>query len=75
MFTCSALQEYLLKLNTKHKNRDGTYKTNPNFSLITQDQLIKSQRKTIRQEIELICEDNFPRKNIKGKLSALNQRD
>ena len=75
VFTCSALQEYLLKLNAKHKNKDGTYKTNPNVSLITQDQLIKSQRKTLRQVIELICEDNFPRKNIKGKLSALNQRD
>ena len=75
VFTCSALQEYLIKLNSKHKNKDGTYKTNPNVSLITKDQLNKSQKKTVRQVIELICKDNFPRKNIRGNLSALSIKD
>ena len=75
VFTCSALEEYLTKLNAKHKNKDGTYKTNPNVSLITKDQLNKSQKKTVRQVIELICKDNFPRKNIRGNLSALSIKD
>ena len=69
VFTCSALEEYLIKLNAKHKNKDGTYKTNPNVSLITKDQLNKSQKKTVRQVIELICKDNFPRKNIRLEIT------
>lgn len=73
VFTCNSLQEYLLKLNQKHKDIDGTYKTNPNSDLITEKELRKSQSKTIREVIELICRENFPRKNIKGKLSSISQ--
>ena len=73
-FYCESLQEYLVKLNDKHKRTDGTFKTNPNVDVITQKQLKKSQLKTVRQVIELICK-KLPRKNIKGKLSALSQKD
>ena len=69
-FTCNDLDGYLLKLNEKHRNDDGSFKTNPNISVITKKQLRRSQLKTVRQVIELICKENFPRKNIKGKLSA-----
>ena len=75
VYTCNSLQEYLVKLNEKHKDTDGTFKTNPNVDVITQKQLKKSQLKTIREVIELICRANFPRKNIKGNLSALSIKD
>ena len=74
-FGCNDLDKYLLKLNDKHRNDDGTFRTNPNVDVITKKQLKKSQFKTIRQVIELICRENFPRKNITGKLSALSQKD
>ena len=74
-FGCNDLDGYLLKLNDNHRNDDGTFKTNPNVEVITKKQLKKSQFKTIRQVIELICRENFPRKNITGKLSALSQKD
>ena len=74
-FTCTDLDKYLIKINDKHRNDDGTFKTNPKVQVITQKELRKSQLKTVREVIELICKDNFPRKNIKGKLSALSQKD
>ena len=75
VFTCNHLAIYMVKLNEKHKRPDGSFKTNPNVDVITERQLKQSQLKTIRQVIELICKDNFPRKNIIGKLSALSQKD
>jgi len=77
-FTCNDLDKYLIKLNDKHRDevkKDGSFKTNPNVSVITKKQLRRSQLKTVRQVIELICKENFPRKNIKGKLSAYSQKD
>ena len=74
-FTCNSLNKYLIRINDKHRNDDGTFKTNPKVEIITKDQLKQSQLKTVRECIELICEENFPRKNIKGKLSALSQKD
>ena len=74
-FTCNSLDKYLLRINEKHRNDDGSFKTNPKVEVITKDQLKQSQLKTVREVIELICEENFPRKNIKGKLSALSQKD
>jgi len=74
-FGCNDLDKYLLTLNDTHRNDDGTFKTNPNVEVITTKELKNSQFKTVRQVIELICEDNFPRKNIKGKLSASSQKD
>ena len=75
VFTCGDLDKHLTKLNEIHRNSDGSFKTNPNVDVINQKELRKSQLKTLRQVIELICEDNFPRKNIKGKLSASSQKD
>jgi outer membrane receptor for ferrienterochelin and colicin len=76
VYTCSSLQEYLIKLYKTHKSDDGTYfKTNPNVSVITQKDLRKSQLKTVREVIELICKKSFPRKNIKGNLSAQSITD
>ena len=71
-FECNDLDKYLIKLNEKHRDRNGTYLTNPNVDVITEKELKKSQLKTVRECIELICEENFPRKNIKGKLSAFS---
>ena len=75
VFTCGDLDKHLTKLNEIHRSSDGSFKTNPNVEVITKKELKKSQLKTLRQVIELICEDNFPRKNIKGKLSASSQKD
>ena len=52
VFTCNTLQEYLLKLNQKHKDIDRSYKTNPNSDLITGKEPKKSQSKTTREVIE-----------------------
>ena len=60
-FTCTDLDKYLIKINDKHRNDDGTFKTNPKVQVITQKELRKSQLKTVREVIELICKDNFPR--------------
>ena len=75
VYTCVSLQEYLVKLNSKHRSPDGTYHTNPNTEVITKKELKQSQLKTLREVIELICKANFPRKNIKGNLSALSIKD
>ena len=74
-YGCNDLDKYLINLNDKHRNDDGTFKTNPNVDVITKKSLKKSQLKTLGQVIELICKDNFPRRNITGKLSALSQKD
>ena len=74
-YVCNDLDKYLIKLNEKHRNEDGSFKTNPNVDVITKAELKKSQLKTIAQCIEEICIDGFPRSNIEGKLSALSIKD
>ena len=49
VFTCNHLAIYLVKLNEKHKDTNGNFKTNPNVDVITQRQLKQSQLKTTRE--------------------------
>jgi len=75
VYTCNSLMDYMVKLNEKHLDTEGNYKTNPNVDVITKKQLKNSQLKTCRECIELIHKDNYPRKKIEGNLSALSQKD
>ena len=53
-YGCNDLDKYLINLNDKHRNDDGTFKTNPNVDVITKKSL-KIPVKTLGQVIELIC--------------------
>ena len=72
VYTCNTLMSYLVRLNDKHVDNDGNYKTNPNVDVITQKQLKQSQLKTCREVIELLYKDNFPRKKLERNLSVLS---
>ena len=74
VYTCNSLMDYMVKLNEKHLDTEGNYKTNPNVDVITKKQLKNSQLKTCRECIELICKDNYPRKNIKGNCQHCHKR-
>ena len=84
MDLCQFHYEHLgtLEVNTmltpifkKHKNPDGTWKSNPNTALTTLEELNDSQRFTVNEVIELILEQNFPRRNISGNIAMFSQRD
>ena len=38
-YVCNDLDKYLIKLNEKHRNEDGSFKTNPNVDVITKAEL------------------------------------
>jgi integrase len=65
----------LLPIFKKHKRPDGTWKSNPKVALTTLDELNESQRCTVNEVIELIVEQNFPRRRISGNLALFSQRD
>jgi hypothetical protein len=48
VYTCVSLQEYLVKLNSKHRSPDGTYHTNPNTEVITKAITIKNIKRSNR---------------------------
>ena len=75
VYTCNKLDEYLVALNKKHRNKDGSFKSNPNNPTISHNELKYSQLKKIKHCIEDLCKDNFPRANIEGNLSSLSTRD
>ena len=60
----------LLKIYKKHKEK-GKWKTNPREEYLTNDELVNSQKLTIRKVIEKLFEYNFPRKNFEGRLASI----
>ena len=69
------VNEKLTPIFKKHKSLDGSWKSNPKVALTTLDELNESQRCTVNEVIELILEQNFPRRRISGNLALFSQRD
>jgi len=67
-------EEVLSKLSDIYKKykEHGKWKSNPKEELLTNSELVDSQKLTIRKVIEKLCEYNFPRKDIEGKLASIN---
>jgi len=65
----------LIPIFKKHKAPDGTWRSNPKVALTTLEELNDSQRYTVNEVIELIVEQNFPRRKISGNLAMFSQRD
>jgi integrase len=55
------IENYISDLCKKYKDRDGYWVANPNNENITKDQLKKTQTYTIRECIELIAKEGFPK--------------
>ena len=56
----------------KHKDIDGTWLYNPKKAVVT---LKETPKLLVNDVIELLCEQNFPRRHMKGNLAATSQRD
>jgi integrase len=63
-------QKDLLELIDKYKDRKGNWIYNPKERIKTKEEAEATQKLTIRRVIELICEQGFPRKKVKGFVSA-----
>ena len=57
----SDIENYVAELCNKYKDRNGHWIKNPNIENVTKDQLQKAQKYTIRQCIELIAKEGFPK--------------
>lgn len=64
------VQEVLISLFRKHKDKNGRWVTNPKIEIKSQEELGEKDQPTIRKVIELICKKGFSRKNINGFLSS-----
>jgi integrase len=64
------VQELLVGLFRKHKDKNGKWITNPKIEIMSQEELQEKDQPTIRRVIELICKKGFSRKNINGFLSS-----
>ena len=69
-YGCDEVLSKLSKIFEKYRDR-GKWSSNPKEELLTKSELIESQKLTIRQVIEKLCEYNFPRKDIEGKLASI----
>jgi len=56
-----------------HKDHKGRWIRNPNEELLTEGAIKYSQKMTIRKVIEMICEMNFPRAKVGGKIASQSQ--
>ena len=56
-----------------HKDVKGRWIRDPNEELMTEGAIKLSQKMTIRKVIERICEDNFPRAKVTGKIASHSQ--
>jgi hypothetical protein len=57
----SDIENYVSELCDKYKDRNGYWIKNPNIENVTKDQLQKTQKYTVRQCIELIAKEGFPK--------------
>lgn len=62
------IEQYVNLLVSKHKNRDGEWLSNPNDEKTTKEDIINSQKHTIREAIKVICEQSFPRIKLDGSI-------
>jgi len=69
-YGCDEVLSKIVKVHEKHKEK-GKWKTNPREEYLTNDELVDSQKLTIRKVIEKLFEYNFPHKNIEGRLASI----
>ena len=68
--------DMLFDIFEKHTNKKGIWITDPKLTKIdeetkiTKSQFKDSQRKTVRETIELLCIAGFPRQKMGGTLTA-----
>ena len=66
-YGCDEVLSKLSDIYKKYKEK-GKWKSNPKEEILTKSELMESQKLTIRQVIEKLCEYNFPRKDVEGRL-------
>ena len=70
------VNDKLYQIVKEHTNEKGLWFKNPNITereketKITKSQFVESQKKTIRETIELLCKAGFPRSTRTGSLTA-----
>ena len=70
------INDKLYQIVKEHTNEKGLWVKNPNITekeketKITKSQFVESQKKTIRETIELLCKAGFPRSTRTGTLTA-----
>ena len=69
-YGCDEVLSKLSEIYKKHR-KNGKWETNPKEEEVSTDELIESQKLTIRKVIEKLCEYNFPRKDIEGRLASI----
>ena len=72
IFGVSEVEDEMMKLKN-HKDKHGYWERNPNKELLTEGAIKYSQKMTIRKVIEMICEANFPRAKVGGKIASHSQ--
>ena len=72
IFGVSEVEDEMMKLKN-HKDKHGYWERNPNEELLTEGAIKYSQKMTIRKVIEMICEANFPRAKVGGKIASHSQ--
>jgi len=68
-YGCDEVLSKLSEIYKKHR-KNGKWETNPKEEEVSTDELIESQKLTIRKVIEKLFEYNFPHKNIEGRLAT-----
>ena len=72
-YGCDEVLSKLSDIYKKYKEK-GKWKSNPKEEILTKSELMDSQKLTIRQVIEKLCEYNFPRKDVEGRLASTTAR-
>ena len=72
VFGCSEVEDEMVKLKD-HKDKDGHWERSPKEELMTEGALKLSQKMTVRKVCELLCEANFPRAKVSGKIASHSQ--
>ena len=75
LFGTLQMEEALLNLKKKYYDPSGSFwKFNPKDKVKTKAEVMTSQSKTVREVIQRLLEDNYPRKSKVGKLASVSQR-
>jgi|TARA_R110000803_G_scaffold112781_3_gene181201 integrase len=72
IFGCDEMEDKMFSFK-RHKDSNGRWIRDPNEELMTEGAIMHSQKMTIRKVIERICEDNFPRAKLTGKIACNSQ--
>ena len=75
LFGILQMEEKLLNLKKQYYDPLGSFwKFNPKDNIQTEAEVLETQSKTVREVIQRLLQDNFPRKSKVGKLASVSQR-